>query len=178
MPATYGYFLGTVGADKDHVDVFVGDTLDAPSFWVINQTQPDSAKFDEHKVVAGVTSADEAKRIYLDSFSDGFGDKVFSSIAGPYPVGELADVLPKLKAKKPFGVEEATKDPREAYADEKEKAYIVQRRLTVFERYLPLLSQFSTELAGKEKQPDYEKVLKRLQAHAREVEQRSVVKAE
>jgi DNA topoisomerase-6 subunit B len=60
----------------------------------------------------------------------------------------------------------------------KEKAYIVQRRLTVFERYLPLISQFSTELAGKEKQPDYEKVLKRLQAHAREVEQRSVVKAE
>ena len=104
MPATYGYFLGTVGADKDHVDVFMGDTLDAPSFWVINQTQPDSATFDEHKVVAGVTSADEAKRIYLDSFSDGFGDKVFSSIAGPYPVGELADVLPKLKAKKPFGV--------------------------------------------------------------------------
>ena len=104
MPATYGYFLGTVGADKDHVDVFMGNTLDAPSFWVINQTQPDSAKFDEHKVVAGVTSADEAKRIYLDSFSDGFGDKVFSSIAGPYPVGELADVLPKLKAKKPFGV--------------------------------------------------------------------------
>lgn len=104
MPATYGYFLGTVGSDGDHVDVFMGDTLDAPSFWVINQVQPDSAKFDEHKVVAGVTSADEAKRIYLDSFSDGFGDKVFSSIAGPYPVGELADVLPKLKAKKPFGV--------------------------------------------------------------------------
>ena len=125
MPATYGYFLGTVGADKDHVDVFVGDTLDAPSFWVINQTQPDSAKFDEHKVVAGVTRADEAKRIYLDSFSDGFGDKVFSSIAGPYPVGELADVLPKLKAKKPFGVKKES--PRDAHIRAKEEAYAARR---------------------------------------------------
>lgn len=125
MPATYGYFLGTVGADKDHVDVFMGDTLDAPSFWVINQTQPDSAKFDEHKVVAGVTSADEAKRIYLDSFSDGFGDKVFSSIAGPYPVGELADVLPKLKAKKPFGVKKES--PRDAHIRAKEEAYTARR---------------------------------------------------
>ena len=125
MPATYGYFLGTVGADKDHVDVFMGDTLDAPSFWVINQTQPDSAKFDEHKVVAGVTSADEAKRVYLDSFSDGFGDKVFSSIAGPYPVGELADVLPKLKAKKPFGVKKES--PRDAHIRAKEEAYAARR---------------------------------------------------
>lgn len=125
MPATYGYFLGTVGADKDHVDVFMGDTLDAPNFWVINQTQPDSAKFDEHKVVAGVTSADEAKRIYLDSFSDGFGDKVFSSIAGPYPVGELADVLPKLKAKKPFGVKKES--PRDAHIRAKEEAYAARR---------------------------------------------------
>jgi hypothetical protein len=125
MPATYGYFLGTVGADKDHVDVFMGDTLDAPSFWVINQTQPDSAAFDEHKVVAGVTSADEAKRIYLDSFSDGFGDKVFSSIAGPYPVGELADVLPKLKAKKPSGVKKES--PRDAHIRAKEEAYTARR---------------------------------------------------
>lgn len=125
MPATYGYFLGTVGSDGDHVDVFMGDTLDAPSFWVINQTQPDSAKFDEHKVVAGVTSADEAKRIYLGSFSGGFGDKVFSSIAGPYPVGELADVLPKLKAKKPFGVKKES--PRDAHIRAKEEAYTARR---------------------------------------------------
>lgn len=61
------------------------------------------------------------------------------------------------------------------HLSKKEKASIVQRRLTVFERYMPLLAQFSTELAGKEKQPDYVKVLKRLQAHAREVEQRSNV---
>jgi DNA topoisomerase-6 subunit B len=59
----------------------------------------------------------------------------------------------------------------------KEKASIVQRRLTVFEKYLPLIAQFSTELAGAEKSPEYEKVLKRLESHAREVEQRSGIEA-
>jgi DNA topoisomerase-6 subunit B len=59
----------------------------------------------------------------------------------------------------------------------KEKASIVQRRLTVFEKYLPLISQFATELAGVEKQPNVEKVLKRLQTHAKEVEQGSFVEA-
>jgi len=60
----------------------------------------------------------------------------------------------------------------------KEKASIVQRRLTVFEKYLPLISRFATELAGAENQPNVEKVLKRLQIHAKEVEQRSTVQAE
>lgn len=60
----------------------------------------------------------------------------------------------------------------------KEKADIVQRRLSVFERYLPMIAQFSTELAGNGKSPDYEKVLRRVQAHAKEVEQRSLVEAE
>jgi DNA topoisomerase-6 subunit B len=60
----------------------------------------------------------------------------------------------------------------------KEKASIVQRRLTVFEKYLPLISRFATELAGAEGQPNVEKVLKRLQTHAKEVEQRSTLQAE
>ena len=60
----------------------------------------------------------------------------------------------------------------------KERASIVQQRLTVFEKYLPLISRFATELAGVESQPNVEKVLKRLQTHAKEVEQRSTVQAE
>jgi DNA topoisomerase-6 subunit B len=60
----------------------------------------------------------------------------------------------------------------------KDRASIVQRRLTVFERYLPLISQFSTELAGKQGQPNVDKVLKRLQANAREIEQRNTVQAD
>jgi DNA topoisomerase-6 subunit B len=59
----------------------------------------------------------------------------------------------------------------------KDRASIMQRRLTVFEKYLPLISEFSTELAGAQKQPNVEKVLKRLQANAKEIEQRSPVQA-
>lgn len=60
----------------------------------------------------------------------------------------------------------------------KDRASIIQKRLTVFERYLPLISRFSSELAGKPSQPNVERVLKRLQAHAKEVEQRSIVQAD
>jgi len=59
----------------------------------------------------------------------------------------------------------------------KDRANIMQRRLTVFERYLPMISQFSTELSGAEKQPNVDKVLKRLQTHAKEVERGSAVQA-
>ncbi|NHV61186.1 MAG: DNA topoisomerase VI subunit B [Candidatus Verstraetearchaeota archaeon] len=57
----------------------------------------------------------------------------------------------------------------------KEKAAFVQRRLSVFEKYLPMISQFAAELAGSPNPPNHEKVLKRLQTHAKEIEQRSVV---
>ncbi|MEM3485848.1 MAG: hypothetical protein QXI12_09530, partial [Candidatus Methanomethyliaceae archaeon] len=57
----------------------------------------------------------------------------------------------------------------------KEKAAVVQRRLSVFEKYLPMISQFAAELAGSPTLPNYEKVLKRLQIHAKEIEQRSIV---
>jgi DNA topoisomerase-6 subunit B len=37
-----------------------------------------------------------------------------------------------------------------------------KRRLSVFSQYLPKIARFSTELAGKEKQPDIEKLMKRV----------------
>ncbi|MGA2573742.1 MAG: DNA topoisomerase VI subunit B [Candidatus Methanomethylicaceae archaeon] len=60
----------------------------------------------------------------------------------------------------------------------KDRVSSMQRRLTVFERYLPLISQFSTELSGAPNQPNIEKVLKRLQANAKQVEQRSLVQTD
>lgn len=101
MPADYGYFNGFMGADKDHVDVFMGPSLTAPSVWIINQKKVGGG-FDEHKVMAGFDSADKAKAAYLASFSEGFGEKVFDSIVGPVPAESLADVLPKLKQRKAF----------------------------------------------------------------------------
>lgn len=74
MANDYGYLRGTVGRDKDHVDVFLGaqaadETL--PIF-VIDQVAPDTGKFDETKVVMGAASEQEARDIYLGNYEEGW----------------------------------------------------------------------------------------------------------
>lgn len=101
MPAQYGYIKGTMGADKDHVDIFLGTKPDNGKFFVINQTTPDGQKFDEHKVMLGYDSPEAAQADYLLSFSGDFGGKVFGSIAGPFDLDEFKALLPALEKAKP-----------------------------------------------------------------------------
>lgn len=72
MPHHYGRILGTHGADKDHVDFFMGPDPDSPTAFVINQRKPGNGHFDEHKVMLGFTSAGLAARGYLDSYTKGW----------------------------------------------------------------------------------------------------------
>jgi hypothetical protein len=102
MPAHYGYIRGTTGADGDRVDLFIGDRGDNGRFWVINQHHADQPeKFDEHKVITGVDSAEEAVALYKASFADGFGDKVFTSVSGEVDAPTLKGMLPDLEKPKP-----------------------------------------------------------------------------
>ena len=48
----YGYIRGPKGKDKDHLDVFIGPYPEARST-VIDQVDPKTGKFDEHKVMMG-----------------------------------------------------------------------------------------------------------------------------
>jgi len=102
MPAHYGYIRGTKGADGDHVDLFIGPKGDNGRFWVINQNVPDGKRFDEHKVLTGVESAEEAKALYLASFANGFGDRVFGSIGAEIGAPRLRELLPSLERPKPL----------------------------------------------------------------------------
>ncbi len=76
MSAHYGYFKGTVGKDKDHVDVYVApgtpENYSGPAF-VVDQRNPETGKFDEHKVILGVPDAKAAKQLYDAHFDDGRG---------------------------------------------------------------------------------------------------------
>lgn len=101
MPAHYGYIKGTKGADGDHVDLTIGDKGDNGRFWIINQTTPDGKTFDEHKVFTGVDSAEEATALYKQSFSNGFGDKVFGSISAELGADALKAKLPALERARP-----------------------------------------------------------------------------
>jgi hypothetical protein len=73
MPAHYGYIKGTVGKDKDHVDVYIGPHLKAPTVYIVDQVNADSRKFDEHKAFLGFASRAQVNKTYRAAFSDGRG---------------------------------------------------------------------------------------------------------
>lgn len=78
MPHHYGYIKGTKGADGEEIDCFIGPNPKSGQAFIINQNDPNSGEFDEHKIMLGFDSAEDAKKGYEDSFSDGW--KGFESI--------------------------------------------------------------------------------------------------
>lgn len=80
MPAAYGYVKRTEGADGDQVDVYVGDEVDAPRVFVVDQVDADTGRFDEHKAMLGYASGDDARRAYVAGFSDGRGEARIGAI--------------------------------------------------------------------------------------------------
>lgn len=80
MPAHYGRILGTVGADGDHMDFYMGPNPDAPFVWVIDQKHAETGKFDEHKMMIGFDTLDQATAAYVAGFSDGKGTQRLGGI--------------------------------------------------------------------------------------------------
>lgn len=76
MHDTYGYVLGKIGVDGDHIDMFINDAADLDTFdgnvFVIDQVNPKTGEFDEHKVMYGYPSEEDAKNAYLQNYSPGW----------------------------------------------------------------------------------------------------------
>lgn len=68
----YGYIRGTEGVDGDHIDVYLSDNPAEGNVYVIDQVNPETREFDEHKVMYGFNSIDEAREAYLANFSEGW----------------------------------------------------------------------------------------------------------
>ncbi|MBP9804998.1 MAG: hypothetical protein KBE22_08860 [Candidatus Accumulibacter sp.] len=73
LPHHYGYFRRSEGGDGDHVDVYVGPHLKSPKVFVIDQHELGSKLWDEHKVLIGFGSKQQALAAYIKAFSDGKG---------------------------------------------------------------------------------------------------------
>lgn len=71
MNNTYGYIRGTEGVDGDHIDVFFSDDPSQGDVFVVDQVNNDGT-FDEHKVMYGFASAEEARKAYLSNYEDGW----------------------------------------------------------------------------------------------------------
>lgn len=80
MPAHYGYFKGTEGADGDHVDFYMGDVETSDYVLIVDQVHADTGKFDEHKVIIGTTARGAALDLYREGFADGRGDDRIGAI--------------------------------------------------------------------------------------------------
>jgi hypothetical protein len=66
----YGYIKGTVGKDKDHVDVFVGPHPESQRAYVVDQVNPKTGKLDEHKILLGFSTPQEARAGYLANYDE------------------------------------------------------------------------------------------------------------
>jgi len=82
MPATYGEIKSITidgkqvkagGADGDKLDIYIGPNTTSEKIWVIDQKDPKTGRFDEHKVMFGFSSKEAAMGTYVAAFSDNSG---------------------------------------------------------------------------------------------------------
>jgi hypothetical protein len=110
MTEHYGYIKGTKGADAAGVDTFVGPSVDSPKAFVVDQTSADG-KFDEHKVMLGFNTLDEAKAAYYDNYQQGWqgGENISETT-----VDGLKDWLKTGETTQPFSANQTTAPAQEA----------------------------------------------------------------
>ena len=61
---SYGYVKGTLGADQDEIDVFVGPDPRAEDVYIIDQQNPHNGTYDEQKCFLGFGSQKAAEMAY------------------------------------------------------------------------------------------------------------------
>ena len=114
MPAHYGRILGTTGADGDHVDFYMGDDEASDKVFVVDQIDPETGRFDEHKVMLGFATNAEARKAYQAGFSDGSGASRMGAIT-PVKVADFIESLQKAELwKKPMAYDKKGADTRKA----------------------------------------------------------------
>jgi hypothetical protein len=98
MTAHYGEIAGTIGADGDPVDVFVGPQAGAPIAYVIHSKIPGTEVFDEDKVIVGCPSMAAAEEL----FRANYGRPGFHGGVTAWPLVELVAYLadPEHKGKR------------------------------------------------------------------------------
>jgi hypothetical protein len=119
MPAHYGYVRGTLGADGDQVDVYVGQHPERATVYVVDQIDPKTGKFDEHKAMLGFESKAAAVAAYDAAFSDGNGPQRRGAVTS-MPVATFKKWAASRQAKKPLRYQESQRGnpPSQPAADQ------------------------------------------------------------
>lgn len=72
LACDYGDIRGSEGTDGDPVDIYLSDHPEKGAVFVIDQVDPKTRKFDEHKVMYGFDSIEDAKKTYLACYQKGW----------------------------------------------------------------------------------------------------------
>ncbi len=72
MAHHYGDIKGIKGADGDDLDVFIGDEPESDKAYIVDQVDPKTGEFDEHKVMLGFDDKAQAESGYLKNYEDGW----------------------------------------------------------------------------------------------------------
>lgn len=72
MSDHYGYIKRTTGADNEQIDTYVGRNPESDQVFIVNQIDQKTDGFDEHKVMMGFNSQEEALQAYSSNFDKGW----------------------------------------------------------------------------------------------------------
>lgn len=126
MAHDYGYIKRTTGADRDHVDVFIGDQPDSETVYVVDQVDPKTGKFDEHKVMMGFADEQAALDGYLANYEKGW--KGLSAIKA-MPIEEFKRWVKEGDTTKPVADAEPAKGTEQSKAKIDEQAKEPERAI-------------------------------------------------
>lgn len=72
MSDHYGYIKSTVGADSEQIDTYIGNNPESDQVFIVDQIDQETGNFDEHKVMLGFDSQDNATKAYQSNFDKGW----------------------------------------------------------------------------------------------------------
>lgn len=72
MSDHYGYIKKTTGADNEQIDTYVGINPKSDKVFIVDQIDQETGNFDEHKVMLGFDSQEDATKAYQSNFDKGW----------------------------------------------------------------------------------------------------------
>jgi hypothetical protein len=161
MKSHYGYIKGTIGKDKDHLDIFIkpGTDIDyVGPFHIVDQLVEDSTDFDEHKIMLGWPNTKAAMYGYLENYTDDWNG--LGTITEVHP-DVFKDWLENGDTKQPYAYKEpitsAAKTFNEKHALSWWSALSYKAKREVFQYYIPNLDALLHDrYTGKFKKPQIE----------------------
>lgn len=156
----YGYIKSSIGRDKDCVDVFLGPRSSDPGMpvIVINQVDPHTGKFDEHKVMIGFDGWKEACEGYLRNYKSGWNG------IGSIKVMDLPEFKKWIRSGKTKALLKSLQKTMDSQAVEplRLEAFVGKKKI---KRYKQMVEKFHKSNPGIEEVPPHiqkmEQVIKR-----------------